>query len=254
MSIMSESMTRIKTAALLLALIAIVGYIDNEFVTWLFLGIVYMLAFKEAMRLFVSEQTYLLISAALIWIGSYFYPHPSDLIAITFVIFASILAYKRDVPLQGFLTLLYPTIGMIYLYMLYIDYQMGALFWILAVVALTDVGAYFVGKKFGKTKFCQTSPNKTLEGVIGGVALATIGGTIVGIYAVSMPFWAALFVSLISSISSVFGDLFESYLKREAKVKDSGDILPGHGGVLDRIDGYLFASVLMYVVLRAFGY
>jgi len=254
MSIMSESMTRMKTAAVLLALIAIVDYADNEFVTWLFLGVVYILAFKEAMKLFVSEQTYLLISAVLIWVSSYFYPHPSDIIAITFILFASILAYKREIPLQGFLALLYPTIGMLYLYMLYIDYQMGALFWILAVVALTDVGAYFVGKKFGKTKFCQTSPNKTLEGVIGGISLAALGGTVVGVYAVSMPLGASILVSLATAIASVFGDLFESYLKREAKAKDSGDILPGHGGVLDRIDGYLFASVFMYVILRAFGY
>ncbi len=254
MSILRESMTRMRTAALLLGLIAIVGYINNEFITWLFLGVVYMLAFKEAMRLFMSEQSYLLISAALIWIGSYFYPHPSDIISITLILFASVLAYKRDIQLQGFLPLLYPTIGMLYLYMLYIDYQMGALFWILTSVALTDVGAYFMGKKFGKTKFCQTSPNKTLEGVVGGISLATLGGAIVGVYAVSMPIVASMLISLATAAASVFGDLFESYLKREAKVKDSGDILPGHGGVLDRIDGYLFASVLMYVTLRAFGY
>jgi phosphatidate cytidylyltransferase len=59
-----------------------------------------------------------------------------------------------------------------------------------------------------------------------------------------------LFVSLVVSVGSVFGDLFESYLKREADVKDSGDILPGHGGILDRTDGYLFGGILMYILLK----
>lgn len=254
MSIISESTTRIKTAAVLLAVIALIGFMDNQVLTWLFLGLVYIVAFKESVSLFVSKKKYMFVYASLLWIGVYFYPHPSDLISIALVLFASHLAYTRDVPLQGFLALLYPTIGMMYLYMLYAEYQMGSLVWILSIVALTDVGAYFVGKKLGKTKFCNTSPNKTIEGVAGGVVLATVLGTIVGITIVYVPLWSAILISFLVSASSIFGDLFESYLKREAKVKDSGDILPGHGGVLDRIDGYLFASVVMYVLLRAFGY
>jgi len=254
MSIISDSATRIKTAAVLLAVIAVVGFVDNQILTWLFLGVVYILAFKESMKLFVAEKSYLYAYAVLIWVGAYFYPHPSDLIAVALVVFAAHLAYTRKVPLQGFLSILYPTVGMIYLYMLYMEYQIPSLVWILVIVALTDTGAYFVGKKLGKTKFCETSPNKTLEGIVGGVVLATIGGTIIGMTQMYLPFLASFTISFLVSISSIFGDLFESYLKREAGVKDSGDILPGHGGVLDRIDGYLFASVVMYVLLRAFGY
>ena len=61
----------------------------------------------------------------------------------------------------------------------------------------------------------------------------------------------AIVISVVVAIASVFGDLFESYLKRLAKIKDSGDILPGHGGILDRTDGYLFAGVIMLLILRA---
>jgi phosphatidate cytidylyltransferase len=124
-----------------------------------------------------------------------------------------------------------------------------SLLWLLVIVAGADIGAYFVGRSMGKTKFCETSPNKTIEGVIGGLVVATILGTIFSIDNLST--FGAIVISLIVALASVFGDLFESYLKREAEVKDSGDILPGHGGILDRTDGYLFGGVIMLVLLRA---
>jgi phosphatidate cytidylyltransferase len=131
---------------------------------------------------------------------------------------------------------------------LYADYGIYAIFWMLMTVAGADVGAYVVGKTVGKTKFSPTSPNKTLEGVIGGITIATIFGVVVGIGMVD--FATAFFISLAVAVISVFGDLFESFLKRNAGVKDSGSFLPGHGGALDRIDGYLFGSIMMVVLLR----
>jgi len=122
------------------------------------------------------------------------------------------------------------------------------LLWLLVIVASTDIGAYFVGRTFGKTKFCETSPNKTVEGVIGGIAFAVVLGTLSSINEISII--GAIIVSAIVSFASVFGDLFESYLKREAGLKDSGSILPGHGGILDRTDGYLFGAIAMLVILR----
>jgi phosphatidate cytidylyltransferase len=118
----------------------------------------------------------------------------------------------------------------------------------LVVVAMTDVGAYAVGKSIGKTPFCATSPNKTMEGVLGGIAVATLSGMFIGLSIVD--FTTSILISFFVAVSSIFGDLFESSLKRAAGVKDSGALLPGHGGVLDRIDGYLFGAVVMLILMR----
>lgn len=147
-----------------------------------------------------------------------------------------------------FLPLLYPTASFVFLMTLYSEFGSMVLLWLLVIVAATDIGAYFVGKTFGKTPFCETSPNKTLEGVVGGMTLAVILGTLTAISEIGI--LGAIIVSAVVSLSSIFGDLYESYLKREAGIKDSGNILPGHGGVLDRVDGYLFGAIVMTVLLR----
>ena len=161
------------------------------------------------------------------------------------------LVYTKEFNKQLFLPLMYPIASYLFLFSLYVSYGMPTLLWLLVVVAGADVGAYFVGKSIGATKFCETSPNKTLEGVAGGVITAAILGMLFSPEEVNFVY--ALLISLIVAAASVFGDLFESYLKREADVKDSGDILPGHGGILDRTDGYLFGGIIMLVLLRLFA-
>lgn len=115
----------------------------------------------------------------------------------------------------------------------------------LGVVWAADTGAYFSGRKFGKHKLApRVSPNKTIEGLAGGV----IAGVLVGVGAT---YWladapvaqlpAVALVALAAVLFSVIGDLFESLLKRHAGVKDSGHLIPGHGGILDRVDGVLAA-------------
>lgn len=114
----------------------------------------------------------------------------------------------------------------------------------LMTVWAADTGAYFAGRRFGKHKLAPTiSPNKTWEGLAGGVALAVLValalGSLAGISAAQLP-WLVV-VALVSALFSVEGDLIESLLKRQAGAKDSGTLIPGHGGVLDRIDGVLAA-------------
>jgi len=247
---LSDYQKRWVTGILLLGVVGLIGWIDDELIMWGFLGFIYIFAFHEAMLLFGLESNTMYTWAIVIWIFAYFYPNPDDLFFLIMIIFAGTLAYTRDFNKELLLPFLYPVSGILFFWILYQDFGMVAMLWMLVTVALTDIGAFFTGKAIGKTKFSETSPNKTIEGVIGGIALATIFGAYTGLYIA--PLWTAIIVTLLTSFSSIFGDLFESYLKREAGVKDSGNILPGHGGILDRIDGYLFGAIVMVITLRAF--
>ncbi len=248
LSVINESSTRIKTGIALLIAMLVIGYIDSYFVFWLVFGIMLLISISEAKKLFGIKNDSIFVYTTLLWVAAYFYPKPEDLIFIVAIAYASQLAYKKTLNTNVFLPLLYPTASFLFLLSLYSEYGTATLLWLLVVVASTDIGAYFVGKSFGKTKFCETSPNKTIEGLVGGLFLAIILGPLFSTNGIS--FVNALIISGVVSIASVFGDLFESYLKREADVKDSGTILPGHGGVLDRTDGYLFGAIVMLVLLR----
>lgn len=126
------------------------------------------------------------------------------------------------------------------------------LMYVFLLVWCADSGAYFVGRKLGKRKLApNVSPNKSIEGLIGGLVTAGIVTVIVGNYLQLSGTALALFLllSAVTVLASVLGDLFESMLKRRAGIKDSGSILPGHGGVLDRIDSLLSATPVF-----AFGF
>lgn len=126
----------------------------------------------------------------------------------------------------------------------------GGLVWILALLAGTwagDTAAYFVGKRLGNKKLApRLSPGKTVEGALGGLAGSVLGAAVVYLFYPSAPFHLFAVLGLLVGVSGLLGDLFESSLKRTAGLKDTGYIIPGHGGVLDRFDSMLFAAPAAY--------
>ncbi len=114
-----------------------------------------------------------------------------------------------------------------------------------ACIWAADIGAYFFGRAFGKTKLSEISPKKTVEGAVFGVGASMIVG-VVGAFHLSWPFWLGMGLGLMTGITSLLGDLTESMMKRDAGVKDSGHLIPGHGGILDRADSYVFTAPLAY--------
>jgi len=118
------------------------------------------------------------------------------------------------------------------------------------LIVASDIGSYFIGKSFGKTSLSPISPSKTIEGLIGGISCSTL---LAIFFAFLMNWENPLFVGIIYGISislmALVGDLIESMMKRDAKIKDSGTFLPGHGGLLDRIDGIMLALPIGLVMV-----
>lgn len=186
------------------------------------------------------------------------------------IVLVAVAAFIRPDPRDGLATWMATTFGALYVSMLAFVLRLGhaappppgsaplavlgaergwVLFLILAVWSY-DTGAYLVGRRFGRERFLtHISASKTYAGLIGGVAATTVvvGAMLVGL---GQPVWHAVLLGPIAALAAQAGDLAESMLKRAAGAKDSGMLIPGHGGMLDRVDSFLFAApvVTLYVV------
>ena len=122
------------------------------------------------------------------------------------------------------------------------------IFLLWCVIFAGDTGAYYVGKNFGQRKLCPSvSPGKTVEGALGGIAAHIVVGSLAKLILLPELGWAmSLLFFVCAGIAGQTGDLFESILKRSAGIKDSSNILPGHGGILDRIDALIMAGPVAY--------
>ncbi len=182
---------------------------------------------------------------------------PAILVAIFVFFFAGMLR-KEDFK-DAFLDTAIKTLGLIYIavplsYVILLKNLEPGRWWllfILFVIWANDTFAYFTGKTIGRHKLSPyVSPNKTVEGAIGGLAGAVIAGYILNKYlSMGMGISEVAVLSIILGVIGIIGDLAESLLKRSAGVKDSGSIIPGHGGVLDRIDSLLFPVPFIYYFL-----
>jgi len=123
------------------------------------------------------------------------------------------------------------------------------------LIVASDIGSYFIGKSFGKRSLSPISPSKTVEGLIGGISCSIL----LAIFFAFLlnwenPFLVGILYGVLISLMALVGDLIESMMKRDAKIKDSGTFLPGHGGILDRIDSYIFTPSVMYYIFVILKY
>lgn len=132
------------------------------------------------------------------------------------------------------------------------------IFWTWLCIAFSDVGGYFAGRRFGRTKLGaispaagKTSPNKTIEGVVGGCIVSAVLATL-GAWVQKWPYWLVVgpVHGVLLALLGLVGDLTASMLKRDAGLKDFGDLIPEHGGIMDRVDSYIFTAPYGWIVCK----
>ena len=263
--------------AIILALV-VVGTIFglNSFYVSVLLAVTLFFSMSEMINMTVSKLTVVQWSAGLVMVGLFFLALPSMRIHFIFyhsyaglLMWMSILLFMLHYQFSGkwsfssklavslFSAVLF-WICINGLYFIHSHFEQGPwiLMYMLTLVWVADIGAYFSGKKFGRNKLAPgISPGKTWEGVIGGLALNSVWISVVYFLTDGwgIAYFSFLILGLVTSGLSVVGDLYESILKREAGLKDSGNTLPGHGGVLDRIDSVIAATPVFLSGLYILG-
>ena len=161
---------------------------------------------------------------------------------------------KQTYILKAFTTVSYlvlPFFFLAFLPFLNNQYEPQLIIYIIIIIWTNDSFAYLVGKNFGKAKlFERISPKKTIEGFIGGFLFAVFAGFLIGRYSEILTTVSWLIIAVLTSVLGTFGDLVESKFKRQANIKDSGTIMPGHGGLLDRLDSLFFLAPFVYLYIH----
>ncbi|RCS24342.1 phosphatidate cytidylyltransferase [Phyllobacterium salinisoli] len=258
---MSNLQTRIVTAIILGAGALLLTWVGGTSFTLLAI-VIGAAVFHEWTSLTASRQTLFarafgwlwlaLVSILLLWGGS------ASLTIGTLAAGAAFLLpltweKSRGWPVAG---LLYAGLPMISLSLLRGDEPFGftAIVFLFAVVWATDIAAYFNGRAIGGPKLApRFSPNKTWSGAIGGAAAAVAAGILVASLATPPGNFVVPVLAFLLSVASQIGDLAESWVKRVFGAKDSGRLLPGHGGFMDRVDGLVAAAVLLYLIGAIFA-
>lgn len=187
----------------------------------------------------------------------FFIIYYGNLILVLFTFSCLILAFyewytiSRNIILRfsGFIFLLFSFFSF---YML--SFELNKIFFVIIICITTDIGGYFFGKLLKGPKLIKISPKKTYSGMLGGYFLSLTSSFLIGNYfqIFNLDIYLFILVFTISTISQI-GDILISYFKRLSKIKDTGNLIPGHGGLLDRIDGMIFAFPIFYL-LNIFGF
>ncbi len=206
--------------------------------------------FKEFEKRLLSSLILIPISALFIILGSIFFLSFLSIIFFMTIYEWSKMTKKNDsLKMFGIIFLLFSLYTAFYIRE---NYSLNFFLFIVIICIFTDIGGYVFGKTFKGPKLTSVSPNKTYSGVIGSFLFSLISGILffkyVGnVFQTNSDLLTLIIVIFFISLISQIGDLIISYFKRKAKLKDTGNILPGHGGLLDRIDGLIFVFPLTYI-------
>ena len=182
----------------------------------------------------------------------------SLLVIVSLISLAEVINLIRKIWKKKLVLFIFSTISFIYLLFFTLItfkakawYEVNGILFILSICILSDIGGYIVGKIIGGKKLTKISPNKTISGSLGSFLFSLLPLIFVSESFIKIEFIIIIWILLIS-LACQLGDLFISYLKRLANVKDTGSFLPGHGGILDRIDGIIFgvpASFILAIII-----
>ncbi len=259
---------RILSAAILIPLVLAGVYYASPWPFLVALGVVGTLCLYEyfglieAMSIKVSKtQGYILFWVLLVGMEGKWIPAQILLAGLSIVLFLGVM--RQPDPLRdrafslmaGVLGLIYPALFLFSAHMVRFDFGENAgMQWFMIILAVTwagDTAALFVGKRFGRTLFApKISPKKTNEGALGGLLSSVLAALLLNrLLFKELPANHVFAIAVLTGVFGQLGDLAESMLKRGAEVKDSSKLIPGHGGVLDRIDSLLFAFPVAYIYL-----
>lgn len=264
---MKELFRRLLTGAVYVILLLSAVFLSSDAFDFLFMifGLACLYEYKRLTKL----RGYLIFIAYLIMWWAYIYLIRDQnlvnlLMALTVTVNLTLIYYlfrgkRLTNTYEKFITgLLYIGGGCIFLTMIPYkddDFAKYLIIGIFILIWVNDSFAYLVGKTLGKTKlFPSVSPKKTIEGSLGGLIFTVAAAYFMARYEPIVNPWQWVILAVVIVIGGGLGDLVESKLKREAGVKDSGAILPGHGGMLDRLDSLIFAAPFAYLTLNLFTY
>jgi phosphatidate cytidylyltransferase len=268
---MSSLQLRILSALVVICLLVALTYFFQA--NGIRIAIVFftLASIREAGRMLFSktnelnERLLMMLSAFIVFILSLFVDAHLEVIfsiVSTFAISVLILRYRHSEKInESFLSIMKMFVGIFYVgllpaftyLILNLENNLTWFFVLLMVVFAGDTLAYISGLLWGKEKIAPAlSPKKTVVGALGGIVGAMLAGLMSVFLLPNVPWHVLILMSLVAGFIGQMGDFFESLVKRVAGVKDSGTLMPGHGGILDRIDGVLFAAPVVYFVAALF--
>lgn len=265
---MNSTLTRaISGAVYIVLLISATFYSSNSFL--LFFGILLLIAVSEFCKLVnLKNIVPMLIAVGLFILCNLSYTiKTNDILILLATLLVSIKALfflfdKKNKPVDSLSKYVY-LIGYIILPFVLItkipfvenSYNPNIILSIFILIWVNDTFAFLVGKTFGKHKlFEKVSPKKTIEGFVGGFIFSIVAGIILAQFLMLQSYIHWIFIAVLASVFGTLGDLVESKFKRIANVKDSGNIMPGHGGVLDRLDSIIFVAPIVFLFYQIIYY